>query len=77
MPPSRPDRHNDLFDWLGYYTENESRIKDPDNYNNITSPMSHTCVENLWFCSGQGNPNYPCADIDISVERASRFEEGD
>lgn len=71
------DRHNDLFDWLGYYTENESRIKDPDNYNNITSPMSHTCVENLWFCSGQGNPNYPCADIDISEERASRFEEGD
>lgn len=71
------NRHNDLFDWLGYYTENESRIKDPDNYNNITSPMSHTCAENLWFCSGQGNPNYPCADIDISEERASRFEEGD
>jgi len=69
--------HGDLFDWLAYYNEYKSRIEDPDNYNKITSPMGHTCVENLWFCSGQGNPNYPCGDIDISEERASKFEKGD
>jgi hypothetical protein len=39
--------------------------------------MAHTCVENLWFCSGEGNPNYPCNDINISEERASLFEQGD
>lgn len=71
---SRNDR---LFDWLSYYNENLSRIENPDDYTRITSPMAHTSVENLWFCSGNGNPNFPSSDIDISEERASRFEEGD
>lgn len=71
---SRNDR---LFDWLGYYNEYESRIKNPDDYTKITSPMAHTSVENYWFCSGNGNPNYPSGDMDISEERAAKFEEGD
>lgn len=71
---SRNDR---LFDWLSYYNKNLSRIENPDDYTRITSPMAHTSVENLWFCSGNGNPNFPSSDIDISEERASRFEEGD
>ncbi len=70
-------RKGDLFDWLEFYNENKAKIDNEDDYTKITSPMNHTCVENLWFCSGHGNPNYPTADIDISEERASRFEEGD
>lgn len=70
-------RHSDLFDWLEFYNSYKDRIENPEDYTAITSPMSHTCVENLWFCSGNGNPNYPCGDMDISEERAARFEEGD
>lgn len=70
--------HNDqLFDWLDYYNQYKDRIANEDDYTKITSPMSHTCVENLWFCSGNGNPNYPSGDIDISEERFGKFEEGD
>lgn len=70
-------RKSDLFDWLGFYNQYKERIDDPQNYNSITSPMNHTSVENLWFCSGQGNPNYPSADIDISIDRYNLFEQGD
>lgn len=70
-------RKNDLFDWLDYYTQYEARINNEEDYTLITSPMSHTCVENLWFCSGNGNPNYPTNDLDISEERAAKFEQGD
>lgn len=70
-------RNGELFDWLSFYNDYKERIEDPENYTAITSPMSHTCVENLWFCSGNGNPNYPTTDMNISPERAARFEEGD
>lgn len=70
-------RNGELFDWLEYYNECKDRINNADDYTKITSPMAHTSVENLWFCSGNGNPNYPSADIDISEERFGRFEEGD
>ena len=70
-------RNSALFDWLTFYNENKDRIDNPEDYTMITSPMAHTCEENLWFCSGNGNPNYPCADTDISEERAAQFEEGD
>ena len=70
-------RHGDLFNWLNYYNENKEKIDNPDDSTKITSPMAHTSVENLWFCSGNGNPNYPSGDMDISEERASKFEEGD
>ncbi|MBP3303580.1 MAG: RagB/SusD family nutrient uptake outer membrane protein [Muribaculaceae bacterium] len=70
-------RKSDLFEWIDYYNQYKNRIDNPEDYTLISSPMDHTCVENLWFCSGEGNPNYPCADIDISVERASKFEQGD
>ena len=70
-------RKDDLFDWLDYYNQYKTRIDNPEDYTKISSPMAHTCVENLWFCSGEGNPNYPCNDINISEERASLFEQGD
>lgn len=70
-------RKSDLFDWLDYYNQYKEQIEDEDNYVSITSPMDPTCVENIWFMSGNGNPNYPCADFDISPERAERFEAGD
>ena len=69
--------HGELFDWLEFYNSYKERIENPEDYTAITSPMAHTCVENLWFCSGNGNPNYPCRDMDISIERAARFEQGD
>ena len=70
-------RNSELFDWLSYYNEYKSRIDNEDDYTKITSPMAHTCVENLWFCSGNGNPNYPSNDMDISEERFGKFEQGD
>lgn len=70
-------RHNALFNWYEYYSTYEKQINDPDDYNKLSSPMGHGCVENMWHCSGNGNPNYPYADIDISEERAAKFEKGD
>lgn len=70
-------RHSDLFDWIGYYNQYKTQVDDPDNYTRITSPMDATCCENYWFCNGNGNPNYPTNDIDISIERRQLFEEGD
>ena len=70
-------RNDSLFDWTDFYNENKDRIDNAEDYTKITSPMAHTCVENLWFCSGNGNPNYPSSDTDIPVERAEGFEEGD
>lgn len=70
-------RKSDLFDWIDYYNQYRTQIENPTDYNQITSPLDPTCCENLWFCSGNGNPNYPCADIDISTERRDLFEAGD
>lgn len=70
-------RKSDLFDWIDYYNKCKSQIENPTDYNQITSPLDPTCCENLWFCSGNGNPNYPCADTDISIERRELFETGD
>lgn len=71
------DHNSELFDWVEYYEEYKNRIEDPEDYNLISSPMAHLNVENYWFCSGQGNPNYPTRNIDIPVDRANRFEDGD
>lgn len=71
------DRKKDLFNWLDYYNQYKDRINNPDDKNAITSPMDPTCVENIWFMSGNANPNYPSAEVDISLERGDRFEEGD
>lgn len=71
-------RNNRLFDWLAYYNQYKTNIEDPDNYNSLTSPMAHTSIENYWFCSGNGNPNsMNSSDMNITVERASKFEQGD
>lgn len=70
-------RNNTLFDWLSFYNDNKERIDNEDDYTKISSPMNHINVENIWFCSGHGNPNYPTADLDISEDRAARFEPGD
>lgn len=71
-------RNNKLFDWIEYYNQFKAQIDDPKNYNKITSPVGHTCVENYWHCSGNGNPNYPSSEaIDMSEERAAKFEKGD
>ncbi len=70
-------RNGELFDWIGYYEEYKERIENDEDYTMITSPMNHLCVENIWFCSGNGNPNRPTNDLDISEERAARFEQGD
>lgn len=70
-------RKSDLFDWNEYYSDYEDRIANPDDYTKITSPLHHTNVENIWFCSGNGNPNRPTSFLDISEDRAARFEAGD
>lgn len=70
-------RNSELFDWNEFYAANKDRVDNPEDYNRMTSPMDHVNVENYWFCSGNGNPNYPCADIDIPLERRALFEEGD
>lgn len=71
------DRNSRLFDWNEFYARYKDRVDNPDDYNKITSPMDHVNVENYWFCSGNGNPNYPCSDIDIPEERRALFEPGD
>lgn len=71
------DRNSRLFDWNDFYARYKDRVDNPDDYNKITSPMDHVNVENYWFCSGNGNPNYPCSDIDIPEERRAMFEPGD
>lgn len=71
------DRNSRLFDWNDFYAQYKDRVDNPDDYNKITSPMDHVNVENFWFCSGNGNPNYPCSDIDIPEERRAMFEPGD
>lgn len=71
------DRNSSLFDWNDFYARYKDRVDNPDDYNRITSPMDHVNVENYWFCSGNGNPNYPCSDIDIPEERRAMFEPGD
>lgn len=71
------DRNSSLFDWNDFYARYKDRVDNPDDYNKITSPMDHVNVENYWFCSGNGNPNYPCSDIDIPEERRALFEPGD
>lgn len=71
------DRNSSLFDWNEFYARYKDRVDNPDDYNKITSPMDHVNVENYWFCSGNGNPNYPCSDIDIPEERRALFEPGD
>ncbi len=70
-------RNDVLFDWIEFAESYIDRINDPEEYTRITSPMAHTNVENYWFCSGNGNPNFPSNDVNISIERASRFEDGD
>lgn len=69
--------NSNLFDWNEFYQQYKDRIDDPDDYNRITSPMDHVNVENYWFCSGNGNPNYPTSDINIPLERRDMFEPGD
>ena len=34
-------------------------------------------VENYYFRCGEGNPNYATSELNIPVERAESFEEGD
>lgn len=71
------DRNSSLFDWNEFYARYKDRVDNPDDYNKITSPMDHVNVENFWFCSGNGNPNYPSSDINIPLERRAMFESGD
>ena len=55
--------------------ENIDVLADPDNYQQIQSPMDYWFVENYNFC--HGSSIYQSNDAQITVDRAARFEEGD
>ena len=69
------DYNDQLFDWPAYYEENIDVLADPDNYQQIQSPMDYWFVENYNFC--HGSSIYQSNDAQITVHRATRFEEGD
>lgn len=70
-------RNSNLMDWTDYYNQNKGTIEKENDYTNIASPMAHTAIENIWFCSGNCSPNYFQADMSISEERRALFEDGD
>ncbi len=65
-----------LFDWIWFYEEYIDIIEDPEYIEyGIFSPMEYYYDENYLFRHGASD--YPGPEYSISVERASRFEEGD
>lgn len=69
------ERNGELFDWVAFYNDNQAVLDNPDVYQSITSPMGHDYVENYNFC--HGSTSYSGNDLQLRVDRAERFEEGD
>lgn len=68
--------NSQLFDWVGYYKENEQQITAEGAYPTIQSPMGYDYVENYYFrcCNA---PDYQTLEMGIPLERGARFEQGD
>lgn len=71
------EENSSLFDWNAYYDQYKDQIEDPSNYVKLPTPTDYTYVENYYFRCGNGSPNYSSSELNIPVERAARFEEGD
>ena len=71
------EQNNALYDWNAYYDEHRANIENPDDYTNLSTPTDYSYVENYYFRCGNGSPNYTTSELNIPVERAERFEEGD
>ena len=54
-----------------------STIENPEDYTGLPTPTDYSYVENYYFRCGNGSPNYTTNELNIPVERAERFEEGD
>ena len=70
-------QNDQLYDWNAYYDEHRSTIENPEDYTGLPTPTDYSYVENYYFRCGNGSPNYTTNELNIPVERAERFEEGD
>nr|WP_041584008.1 RagB/SusD family nutrient uptake outer membrane protein [Phocaeicola salanitronis] len=71
------EQNDQLYDWNAYYDEHHSTIENPEDYTGLPTPTDYSYVENYYFRCGNGSPNYTTNELNIPVERAERFEEGD
>lgn len=71
------EQNDQLYDWNAYYDEHRSTIENPEDYTGLPTPTDYSYVENYYFRCGNGSPNYTTNELNIPVERAERFEEGD
>lgn len=70
-------QNDQLYDWNAYYDEHRFTIENPEDYTGLPTPTDYSYVENYYFRCGNGSPNYTTNELNIPVERAERFEEGD
>lgn len=70
-------QNDQLYDWNAYYDKHRSTIENPEDYTGLPTPTDYSYVENYYFRCGNGSPNYTTNELNIPVERAERFEEGD
>ena len=71
------EQNSQLYDWNAYYDQHQTVIETPERYDNLATPTDYSYVENYYFRCGNGSPNYNTSELNIPVERAQRFEEGD
>lgn len=71
------EQNDQLYDWNAYYDEHRSTIENPEDYTGLPTPTDYSYVENYYFRCGNGSPNYTTNELNIPIERAERFEEGD
>lgn len=71
------EQNDQLYDWNAYYDKHRSTIENPEDYTGLPTPTDYSYVENYYFRCGNGSPNYTTNELNIPVERAERFEEGD
>lgn len=69
------EQNDALYDWNAFYDEHRTNIENPEDYTNLPNPSDFDYVENYYF--RHGDRTYSTGDLDIPVERAARFEEGD
>lgn len=67
--------NDNLYDWTEYYETYKAQIENPDNFDNLPSPYTYNYVENYYFRMGASQFN--TSELNIPVERAQRFEDGD
>ena len=71
------EQNDNLYDWISYYDTHKEAITKEDSYPSLPSVTGYDYVENYYFRCGEGNPNYATSELNIPVERAESFEEGD